>query len=49
MLLYNDAIKGSEYTLFNAMISNEYHTGKYVEGGVCDLVLGNTLEWVWRD
>jgi hypothetical protein len=28
------------------MIINEYHTGKYVEGGDCDLVLGNTLEWV---
>jgi hypothetical protein len=47
--LFNGAIKGSENTLFNAMIINEYHTGKYGKGGDCDLVLGNTLEWFWRD
>jgi hypothetical protein len=46
--LFNDAIKGSEYTLFNSMIINEYQAGKYV-GGDCDLSLGNTVGWVWRD
>jgi len=45
--LFNDAIQGSEYTLFSGMIINEYQTGKYVEGGDCGLILGNILEWVW--
>jgi hypothetical protein len=41
--------KAQSIHLFIGMIISEQQTGKYVEGGDCGLVLGNTLEWVWRD